>query len=193
MVISVPFFITVITLYETTRLDDVTQVTVTSDLTGEVFYHWYLDGMYVGATAAKARSFQLPPGSQAEIEAADTLDPDYDPLSFTPAAYPARKTLWWVRSPDSDVGKYRIEQQKDVGEWTQLAEIPAAGSWDFWFTTGRLDDLADYAWRITPIDAAGNAGDPILFTQEKIVRKPDAPDFAAVFNPATRRVEFNNT
>jgi hypothetical protein len=180
-----------ITNYQTTRLDDVTEVAVATDLTGEVFFHWYLDGMYMGATAAAKRTFQLPPGSQAEIEVKDTNDADYDPLSFTPAAPPARKTLWWVKSPAQNIKKYRIEQQIDAGAWTFLADVQAQnGQWDYWYTTGRLTDLATYAWRVTPYDAAGNAGTAIEFLPEKIVRRPDAPNFTAVFSPATRKVTF---
>jgi hypothetical protein len=183
-----------ITSYQTTRLDDVTQVAVVSSLTGEVFYHWYLDGMYMGATAANTRSFQLPPGSQAEIEVADTLDPAFDPLSFTPAAPPARKTLWWVRSTATNIKKYRIEQQENAGDWTFLADVlpTSAQQWDFFYTTPRLDDLAAYAWRITPFDIAGNAGAPITFAAETCVRRPDAPRFAAAFNPSTLWMTFSN-
>ena len=180
-----------ITSYTTTRLDDVTLVAVTSDLVGEVFFHWYLDGMYMGATSVASRTFQIPPGSQAEIEVKDTLDADFDPLSFAPAAAPARKTLWWVRSTDANVAKYRIEQQKDGGDWTVLADIPAGPSqWEYWYTTARLDDLAEYSWRIAPYDAAGNPGTALSFTQEKIVRQPDAPAFSVALNAGPQTVTF---
>ena len=181
-----------ITSYQITRLDDVTQVIVTSDIVGEVFFHWYLDGLYMGATAGGTRCFQIAPDGQAEVEVTDTDDPDFDPMSYTPAAPPARKRLWWVRSPDEDTKKYRIEQQQDGGDWTVLDEVSAgSGQWNYYYTTPRLIDLAEYAWRITPIDAAGNPGTPLALTSELFVRRPDAPRFAAAFNPTPRTVTFS--
>ncbi len=43
-------------------------VSVVSDLDGVVYYHWWLDGMYVGVTAAAEKSFWVETGEQAAIE-----------------------------------------------------------------------------------------------------------------------------
>jgi hypothetical protein len=92
-----------------------------------------------------------------------------------------------------DVAKYSIEQQQDGGDWTVLDELPApSGQWDFFYTTPRLADLSSYAWRITPIDAAGNPGTVTTFTAEIFVRQPDAPAFSVAFNPSPLTVTFDH-
>ena len=180
-----------ITSYSTTRLGDTTVVTVTSDLTDTIYYHWYVDGQWVGMTTQPSRGFQVSAGEQLRVECLDTNDADYDYTANAPEGWPARKTLWWVRSLATDVDHYRIDQQEDGGAWETIGRVwPVLGQWSYRHTTERLTDLAVYSWRILPVDAAGNEGAATTIGPEQIVRAPDAPAFAAAFDPDTRRVTF---
>jgi len=178
-----------ITAYTTTRLGNLTHVDVTSDLGGTVYYFWYLDGCHVARTLAPSYSFQIPTGDQARVECLDSDDADYDPYENAPDAYPPRRSLWWVRSQDTDVDHYRLEQSEGGGDWSTLARVfPRPGDWDFSYLTGRLTDLASYQWRIVPVDTAGNDGTPITLDAHTVVRTPDAPEFSIAFDEDTTRV-----
>ena len=180
-----------ITDYSVVRIGNVSEVTVTSSIGGTVYYHWYLDGVWQGATTEPVKTFWLDQDEQARVEVLDTADADYDYTANAPDGYPARKTLWWCRSTDDDVDHYRIEQQQDGGDWESLGRIhPRPNQWDFSLTTGRLDDLSDYAWQVIPVDILGNDGTALALDAETVVRTPDAPDFTATFDEGTTRVTF---
>lgn len=180
-----------ITGYTTTRTGTVTLVTVTSDLTGTIWYHWYLDGAWIGYTLSGARTFAPAPGERIRVDVVDTNDPDFDALAAPPAGYPARRTLWWVRSVAAGVARYRIQQKKGAGSWVTIAEIPATDAWHYQHTTDRLDDLASYTWRITPLDSVGNGGTALEFGPETIVRVPDAPDFTIAWDADDMTITFD--
>lgn len=168
-----------ITSYLTTRIADVTVVRVTSDLAGTVYYHWYAEGEYLGRTTDPERAFQLAENEQLRVEVLDTTDADYDTVANAPAGYPARRTLAWLRSIDADAAWYRVDQQQDSGDWTEIARVPAeAGRWEYRLETDRLEDLATYTWRIVPLDTAGNEGTAVTIGPERVVRRPDAPAVA---------------
>ena len=173
-------------------IGNVIQVSVTSDLVGDVTYHWYEDGVYLGPTQAPTRAFLLDTSDQIRVEVIDSIDPDFDPIANAPAGYPARRLLFWLRSLAADVDHYRIEQRKgDAGEWELQSTVPAkAGRWSYQWLTNRLDDLTRYAWRIIPVDATGNQGEPLVSGPELIVRTPDAPKFAVAYSSKTQRVTF---
>jgi len=178
-----------ITGYQRVRQGMVTTVTVTSDLTGTIFYHWYVDGQHVGGGLSPSRSFGLAAGDELRIEVLDTLDPDFDPVLNAPTGWPARRTLWWVCSLDEDVRQYRIEQKQDSGAWTVIGLVPhEVGTWSHSLLTPRLVDLAEYQWRIVPVDSAGNDGAAITIGPERVVRSPDGPNFTATFDPETSQV-----
>jgi len=185
-----------ITSYSQRRYSNVTTVTVVSDLTppsgGAVYYHWYIDGAYVAMTRSSSRSFALEAGDQVKIVAQDTTDPDYDAVANAPAGYPARRSLWWLRSLDDDVEHYRVEQRReDDNDWSVVAIVRHDNRvWSYSLLTGRLDDLIGYAWRVVPVDLAGNDGTPWELATEMIVRTPDAPDFAVTFDDQTTCVTF---
>jgi hypothetical protein len=181
-----------LTTYRALPLADAVRIEVTSDLAGTVYYHWYLDGAWVGSTTEPWKLFRPASGEQLRVEVLDTTDPDFDPLASAPAGYPATRTLWWVRSLDTDVLYYRVDQQLSAGDWEEVAQVHAEpGRWDYQWRTGRLDDLSEHAWRIVPLDAAGNDGTPITIGPERIVRRPDAPAFTLVYDAGPNRVTFN--
>jgi len=206
-----------ITNYETTRLGGATLVTVTSDLTGTVFFHWYLDGTHVDATTSPSRMFWQAGGDQVRVEVVDTLDPDFDYIAGAPAGWPARRTLWWVSaartglaamsldelallsldelatSPLSsdDVAHYRIDQQRQAEGYEAMAIVHyVPGRWTYSHLTGRLDDLTEYTWRIVPVDQAGNDGAAFQIGPETIVRRPDSPDFTATLDEPSGKITF---
>ena len=179
--------------YSQSRVGDLTTITVVSDLLpAAVYYHWYVDGWYVGPSGGPAYSLHSQPGDQVRIVCQDTTDPDYDAAANTPAGWPARRTLWWVRATDLDLDYYRVEQKLGAGAFTTIGRVsPRPQDWSLSLLTPRLTDLGVYTWRITPVDKAGNEGTAITIGPETIVRTPEAPDFTVSFDPATTRVTFS--
>lgn len=182
------------------RVGDLLTMRVTSGLTaaatGSVYFHWYIDGEHVAKTTSGRYSFYLPSGDQVRIVVLDTVDPDA--VANAPDGYPARRQLFWTRNTDARVSHYRIEQQKDGGDWTVVARIrEQVGVWEHRYRTERLTDLATYSWRIVPVDVAaagdtsGNDGTVLTIGPEKIVRTPDAPDFTVAFDDGTQKVTFD--
>ena len=180
-----------ITGYTQQRFGDLVVVTVTSDLAPPIYFHWYVDGSYISATIEATFTIGLGPDEQVRIECIDTTDADFDPIANAPEGWPARRTLWWTRPTDTDVDHYLIEQQQDGGEFAAIGTIHQwTGQWDYSFLTEPMDDLSVYSWRITPYDAAGNAGAATTIGPEKIVRTPDAPDYTVSFDPETEHMTF---
>lgn len=171
--------------YSVHRVDGVTTIIVSSPLS-EPFYHWYVDGVYVGVTRDPRWQLYLSDGEQAHVEVIDTIDGAFDPVAGAPAAYPSQRTLWWCRSLSTDVASYRVEQQQDGGSWTAIATVHAvAEQWDYRHLTERLVDLAEYAWRVIPVDQAGNDGTAISLSAVTVVRWPDAPEWTFSFDAGT--------
>ena len=167
---------------------------MTSDLSGTVYFHWYAEGAWVGRTVEPSRAFAVAVGDQLRVEVIDTTDEDFDPVANAPEGYPARRTLWWTRSTDADVRSYKVEEKKDAGSFVEVGSVRQEGEdWTLQFLTGRLDDLADYTWRITPIDAAGNEGTALTIGPETIVRRPDSPSFAISYDGGTNRVTVSGS
>lgn len=168
------------------RIGDVTRVFATSDLGAGAIFVWYLDGAYLSKTSAAYHDFQLAPDDQARVDVLDTTDPDFDAIANAPVAYPARRSLWWVRSPETDVAYYVVTQQEGAGPIVTVARVlQTAEAWALGWLSDRLDDLSTFTWTVTPYDLAGNAGTSKAFV-EKVVRRPDAPNFSIAFNsPAT--------
>ncbi len=178
--------------YTTQRIGEIVTVTVASDLAGAVVYHWYRDGAYLGASTVPEWTFYVGVGEQARIAVVDTTDEDFDPEANNPEPYPATRRLWWIRSLSADTDHYRVEQQADGGDWELLATVAHDGArWSYEHRTGRLDDLADYAWRVVPVDRAGNQGAPLATEAEFVVRTPDAPSITLAWDSDTGRVTID--
>ncbi len=169
-----------------------TEVSVTSDLAGTIFYHWYIDGTWIASTNSAVYAFRLPAGDEARIEAIDTNDAAFDPIANAPAGWPARKTLFWTASIFASIDRYRVDQQQDGGDWATIGYVDhIQGQWCYSLVTDRLVDLAEYAWRIYPVDVDGNAGTHVELAAEKIVRIPDGPDFEISFDAGTTKVTIS--
>lgn len=177
--------------YSVTRLGNVTEVTVTSQLLEVVTYHWYLDGVYMGATSSPTFAFHVEDDEQAIVEVIDDPGSDFDPILQAPVHFPSRRTLWWIRSLDSDIDHYRVEEKIGAGAWATLELVPHnEDRWDYSVVTGRLDDLTIYQHRVYPVDAAGNDGTVISLHTGTIVRSPDSVNFTATFDEGTTKVTF---
>ena len=178
-----------VTGYEVERFGELTVITPTSDLSGDVQFYWYLEGAYIGSTRG-AFSVLLEDGAQEKVEAVDSNSSSFDPLAAPPAGYPARRTLTWTRPPEADVSGYRVYQDKDSGGFSLVAELAqGADTWEHRYLTERLTDLSTYTWEIRPLDAAGNEGTALTIGPELVVRRPDAPAFLATLKVGTT-VEF---
>jgi len=178
-----------VTAYSTFRVLNTIRVQVTSDLSTPLYYHWYVDGEYVGRTASSERWFALGANQQVQVVVVDTNDPNFDPYASPPAGYPLRKRLWWVRADDDEVRKYKVEQQQDGGAWTTIATVWARQRiWLYSLRTPPLVDLSTYSWRIMPIDIYGNEGTASTEGPETVVRQPDAVRFTASYDGGADRV-----
>ncbi|MEK6798962.1 MAG: hypothetical protein AABZ12_08370 [Planctomycetota bacterium] len=185
-----------ITSTKSVRQGNVVTVTVTSSLTGTVFYHWYVDGAYVASTQTPQYRFALDVGEQARVEIVDTNDANFDPIAGGPDAYPARRTIWWVRSLDADVVEYRVEESWDGANYTPIGSVPRnEEQWSYSLLTRRMHDMANQAqgwsWRVVPVDKAGNDGSTSLTMGTRVVRYPDAPGFELSYSAGTQRVTFS--
>jgi hypothetical protein len=173
------------------RLGAVSQVSAETSLGGGQI-HWYRDGQYVAP--GDVLSVQLDALSRVEHVASN--DPLFDPLTVPQAAGAlGTRTLFWVRSLDVEIDKYRIEQAQKApaagswGAWTPLAIFPDDPSkWSYQFTTAVLADLTDYRWQIVPIRKGSIDGDPLPLGPEFVLRTPDAPAYTISFNPVTGRI-----
>lgn len=179
------------------RMSNITAVIVTSDLVPgagqSINYYWYLDGVFIERTVNNRNAFMVSAGDQARIDIVDSLDADMDIIANAPTAYPARRSIVWVRSTDATVVRYRIEQQKAGGAWQTIGTVaPLSQQWSLSVLSPRLDDLTSYAWRLVPVDADGNDGTILALSAEQIIRRPDAPDFALAFDAGTTRVTFKD-
>lgn len=172
-----------ITSYDIFRSGSDVQVTANSSLAAPdvtVYYNWYQDGAYVGATVVASRSFYAAPGAQFDVTVVDTLDPAFDPVGGAPAGYPAKRSIYWIASPTEDVAAYKVEgQQALVGSWELIARVPVvAGRWQYTVDTGRLPDRQRWEFRVTALDDAGNPQATVPVYDTFVVRTPDAPAFA---------------
>jgi len=157
------------------------------------FFHWYVDGVYMGQTTRPERSFYLPDGSQAYVETVITYDADFDAYANAPPGYPARMLITWHRSPDTDVAWYKVEQLKSGGSWTEIGRVRhKAGKWFYRLLSPRLDQTGVYSWRVTPIDAAGNEGTvETIDDVPTFYRRADAPDWTFTFDDGTAKITIS--
>ena len=145
-----------ITSYQQQQFGTLTVVTVASDLSGTIYYHWYIDGAWIASTQSPTRGFTLEAGDEVRITVNDTNDADYDPVANAPTGYPARRTIVWLRSVDDDVASYRVEQY--LSEWTSIGTVQRSGAaWRYSLLSPRLDDLSEYDWRVVAVDKIGRA------------------------------------
>lgn len=173
--------------FTATRSGNTLHLVAVSDQAGAVFY-WYLDGAFQQSTPTGLLTITLAAGEQARVTVLDRVGA-FDPIAGGPEAHPARRTVAWTRSLALDAAVYRLEQKVGTGSWDVVATVAAtAALWEYRLVTDRLADLTDHQWRVIPIDRYGNEGAAVTLAAERVVRYPDAPDFAATYDAGTGRV-----
>ncbi len=176
--------------YTVVRIGGVTQITVPS---GTDYYYWFLDGVFWARTTTPVLLVALAAGDEAEIFCECNDDADWDYVANAPAAYPARRTIWWTAAADAAryLAQYATGESEPAGEaYVTIADVRDDGSWTYRIVTPRLDDLTWYWFRVVPYDAAGNAGTALVAFREYVVRTPDAPDVTVTYSSGTQRVTF---
>jgi len=177
--------------YSVTRTGHALTVTAISALTGDLFYHWYIDGAYIDTTRVNTKTFVVEDDEQIVIAARVTHDENFDVILNAPPGYPARRTLHWIGSLDAGIKKYRIIQQKEAGGYASIGEVMHDPTvWEYAFLSPRLDTNSNYDWSVVPVNAAGNDGVALALGPEKIVRTPDAPNYSITYSSGTGRVTF---
>lgn len=138
------------------------QLSFSSSTPGATFYI-YVDGVLCSMQSSGV--YTLSNWTGAEV--VEILDTDADPSP----AFPAVLTLGWLRDPDA--ASYKLEQWDGSAYVEYCTQAATLDTWQT-FTTPALSDEAVAQWRITPYDAAGNAGTPTVCSA-LIVRYPDVP------------------
>ncbi len=99
---------------------------------------------------------------------------------------PGRLILTWYGQGE---GEYLVEQHDGAG-FVEVARLYDRGQGYFQFETAFLPDVALARFRVTPTDAAGNAGTAVEF-KSTIARRPDLPRWNAVYNSGPNNVTID--
>lgn len=143
---------------------------------GSPTYRVFLDGVQV-STQLEA-SYILKLDTNVPVPIIEVLDTS---TAVPSPAFPSYLIFGW--NLDLNAAQYLIEQ------WTGSAYVTIgtinADTTKAWqvYATGILADETTAQWRITPIDAYGNNGTPVVFT-DLMVRNPDVPAPTFTYNGA---------
>ena len=164
-----------------------------------VFFLWWVNGIFQGKTLDGGKVVRPEDGEQLRVELFDTRNPSFDPSLILVQSATGRRRIFWTRSLDANIAAYRIDGQAGTGgpfmvggsSWQTLATVAADDTWQYAWLSDPCADLAPVAWRIVPLDAAGNAGTAKVISAEMIVRTPDAPRWAFELDSVSRQVTFS--
>lgn len=164
--------------------DEETRVVTWSSSLGSPEYYVYQDGKLVTKTFAETWTFHIPSPKDTDAPREDPLISILD--DSTPPGYtsPGRIYLSWY--PDPDAAYYLIEEEIE-SVFTEVVRIPETGRGYYRWLTQWLTDGYETAWRITPVDAAGNSGTPFDFEFTQ-VRHPDTPNVEFSYSDITGTV-----
>ena len=180
-----------ITAIDQVQDQEATIVTATSDLSGTIFYHWYMDGAFIATTEIASYAFYLLDDEQVRIDVIDTNDATFDPIANAPAGFPARRSIVWQPSLEGTARTYDVQQKLGAGAYETIGLIPhRPGTWRYRLLTPRLTDLSSYTWKVDALDAAGEVLGTEELDAETIVRTPDSPEFTVSFDEGTTKVTF---
>jgi hypothetical protein len=151
------------------------EITWSTSLSDPLFYI-YRDGALVTTTYAETWSFGIPENEDPVISVRDDATP--------PGYYwPGRIYLSWYPDAAVPASYYLIEEDSGAG-FVEVARIPQTGLGYYRWLTQWLSDGYDTVWRITPVDAAGNSGEPLDFEYTQ-VRHPDTPNVEFSYSEIT--------
>lgn len=141
-------------------------------------YRVYVDGALAYTTTATEGVFSAAGGVYPVIEIRDD--------ALAPAsAHPPRVTLQWARV--AEAAEYRIYEYVG-GAWALRAVVPETGLGYYRWRSRILEDETEHSFRVTPIDATGNAATPTEWTM-LMVRTPDVPDVTMTAGEKQRVVD----
>lgn len=160
-------------------------VRVATDYAGDsqLYYHWFLDGLYYTTTRSPSLSIAVSAGEQFEVRCVATPHVAWSPWTGAQnVGYGARRTLFWVR-PNEAVDYYRCEWVESPttpadDDYTEFQRVVDTGAWSYTVLTPRLTDGAPTWLRVVPV-RNGNATAAPTVVAETIVRKPDGIVFTA--------------
>lgn len=95
-----------------TQQHGLTTVTAVSDLVAPVFFYWYIDGAFISQNSTGEKSFHVERGEQLRVDVVDSNDADLDPIALSPGGYPARRTLEFVKSVDTEATAYLVRMHE---------------------------------------------------------------------------------
>lgn len=167
-----------ITITEQTNLGGgAWRVAWTSDVPDAVF-RIYQDGLLIETSTRTSRVFGVPTGESLLVEILD--DPDDQPMS----AYPGKLAIAWTHAPGA--AQYLIYEYV-AGDWVLRGAVADSGAGAYRWESRFLEDSTVHAFRVLPVSAIGNAGDPLEISA-LMVRHPDAPDYQLTYSPDTGTV-----
>lgn len=142
-------------------------------------YRIFVNGVHVDTTQATELRIYVPEGETPPIDVID--DPDEEPE----VVRSSRLTLGWSQS--SDVDHYRVERFIS-STWTEIGRVKETGDSAYSFRTPVLDDDTTHQLRVVPVGSNGLDGTAQQFNDFKVIRHPDVPDVAFLFDDGTAKV-----
>ena len=140
-------------------------------------YSVYRDGELIGTTTSESMRFFIAPG---EFPMFEVLDDSSDPTY----AAAGRIYLSWYSDPTAN--HYLVEEAPQ-GVYSTIATVLESGLGYQRYLTKWMSDGYDGKWRVTPVDAAGNSGTPLVFVVVQ-VRHPDVPRVSYSYSSVTGKV-----
>jgi len=168
-------------------------VSVTTNLSGSVYYHWYVNGRWIGVTQRPQHWFHVQDERrQIEIECVATKWSRFDHELHRPLQYHGHPLVSWIRSASTDVAHYLAQYRQDAGEWTTFQQVRhVAGRWQYRVTAPLLADGSAYEFRVVPVNTSAVAGTPIVLDTVTVVRTPPVTAYVCTYDEDTDRVTFD--
>lgn len=155
-----------------------------SDLGGTPTFFVYLDGELINTTKSTSMRFYAAPGTESGEPGEQPMIQVLDAAGEPTYAAPGRFWLSWY--PDSDAEYYLVEEAPQ-GVFSEVKRVTESGLGFYRCLTRWLSDGYDGQFRVTPVDAAGNAGTALVFVVTQ-VRHPDVPKVSYSYDPVTAKV-----
>lgn len=144
-------------------------------------FYIFVNGEEYGETTSNLFDFPVGEGETVTIDV-------FDVIGQTPEhAFPSNMTLAWLQI-DGFQG-YRIEKFVNAA-WVVLETLAQEDYRYRTFVSETLEDETVHDFRIVPIGGDGNDGTP-LPVSGLMVRRPDNPEFTAVYDDPTRTITID--
>jgi len=174
------------------RVGSVTLLKAASNLTPTVYFHWYVDGVFVGRSPDGQYAVSIGASETKTIDVVDSTDIAFDVYAAPTRRYASRRQIGWIRSLDANIASYLVEQFIAAGSWATIATVPHDDrTWEYRVQTPVLADLAVYSWRVTPVHNNGNSGTALAIVGPLThVNRPTPPVRSVTFDAGTTKVTF---